>query len=230
MLFRSISKHVKDQNWFAVALDFFIVVAGILIAFQITNWNEGRQEARAEDALKIRLLNEFTSLESLLEDRLIRAERIVTNTSTLIELIRTDGDLEDQPDAKTMLLDTFKFNAPIPHPTALSEAVQSGSIGRIRDEKLRTLLNEYQLSTRWFEAVEGPSSPQIDPDSKLTQAVSLLSGVKSPTLEVIDYNWDILVQAENELSVVQRKQTLQAESYRMELKSVKNVLEELEKQ
>ena len=40
MLLRSISKHVKDQNWFAVALDFFIVVAGILIAFQITNWNE----------------------------------------------------------------------------------------------------------------------------------------------------------------------------------------------
>ena len=42
MLFRRISKHVKDQNWFAVALDFFIVVAGILIAFQITNWNEAK--------------------------------------------------------------------------------------------------------------------------------------------------------------------------------------------
>ena len=230
MLLRSITKHVKDQNWFAVALDFFIVVAGILIAFQITNWNETRRELRAEDALKVRLHNEFTSLESLLEDRLIVAERIVTNTSTLIKLIRTDGDLEAHPDPKTMLLDTFKFNAPIPHPTAFSEAVQSGSIGKIRDEKLRTRLNEYQLSTKWFNTVEGRPSPQMDPDSKLRQAVSLLSGVKSPTLEVIDYNWDILVQAENELSVVQRKQTLQAESYRLELKSVKNVLVELENQ
>lgn len=42
MLLRRITKHVKDQNWFAVALDFFIVVVGILIAFQITNWNEAR--------------------------------------------------------------------------------------------------------------------------------------------------------------------------------------------
>ena len=46
MLLRSIKKHVKDQNWFAVFLDFFIVVAGILIAFQITNWNEARSEAK----------------------------------------------------------------------------------------------------------------------------------------------------------------------------------------
>ena len=44
MLLRRISKHVKDQNWFAVFLDFFIVVAGILIAFQITEWNEAREE------------------------------------------------------------------------------------------------------------------------------------------------------------------------------------------
>ena len=51
MLLRSITKHVKDQNWFAVALDFFIVVAGILIAFQITNWNEGRQDAKNRELI-----------------------------------------------------------------------------------------------------------------------------------------------------------------------------------
>ena len=46
MLLRRITQHVKEQNWFAVFLDFFIVVAGILIAFQITNWNERRQDCR----------------------------------------------------------------------------------------------------------------------------------------------------------------------------------------
>ena len=42
MLLRSVTKHVKDQNWFAVFLDFFIVVAGILIAIQITEWYEAQ--------------------------------------------------------------------------------------------------------------------------------------------------------------------------------------------
>jgi Family of unknown function (DUF6090) len=48
MRLRSLTKHIKDQNWFAVALDFFIVVAGILIAFQITNWSEARGERHRE--------------------------------------------------------------------------------------------------------------------------------------------------------------------------------------
>ena len=38
MLLRRITKHVTDQNWFAVFIDFLIVVVGILIAFQITEW------------------------------------------------------------------------------------------------------------------------------------------------------------------------------------------------
>ena len=52
MLLRSMTKHVKDQNWFAVGLDFFIVVFGILITFQVTNWNEARS-FRAQEAVII---------------------------------------------------------------------------------------------------------------------------------------------------------------------------------
>ncbi len=59
MLLRSISKHVKDQNWFAVALDFVIVVTGILIAFQITNWNEGRADRQLEKRYKAELVNDL---------------------------------------------------------------------------------------------------------------------------------------------------------------------------
>lgn len=51
MLLRSMTKYVNDQNWFAVALDFFIVVLGILLAFQITNWNEARSLRGQEAAI-----------------------------------------------------------------------------------------------------------------------------------------------------------------------------------
>jgi hypothetical protein len=39
MLLRSISKHIKDQNWFAVFVDFLIVVVGVFIGIQVSNWN-----------------------------------------------------------------------------------------------------------------------------------------------------------------------------------------------
>ncbi|MEZ5894984.1 MAG: hypothetical protein R3C40_11445 [Parvularculaceae bacterium] len=44
MILRRVIDHVKAQHWTAVFLDFVIVVAGILIAFQITAWSETSRE------------------------------------------------------------------------------------------------------------------------------------------------------------------------------------------
>ncbi len=51
MILRRLTKHVKTQNWFAVGLDFLIVVFGILIAFQITNWNDTRGDRHREEQI-----------------------------------------------------------------------------------------------------------------------------------------------------------------------------------
>lgn len=40
MLLRRITQHVKAQNWFAVGIDFVIVVIGVYIGIQVSNWNE----------------------------------------------------------------------------------------------------------------------------------------------------------------------------------------------
>ncbi len=40
MLLRRITKHVTDQNWFAVFIDFLIVVIGVFIGIQVANWND----------------------------------------------------------------------------------------------------------------------------------------------------------------------------------------------
>ncbi len=55
MILRSITKHVRDQNWFAVGLDFFIVVVGVFIGIQVANWNE----AQADRSRELRLLGEL---------------------------------------------------------------------------------------------------------------------------------------------------------------------------
>jgi hypothetical protein len=42
MILRRVAEHVKAQNWFAVAIDFVIVVVGVFIGIQVANWNEAR--------------------------------------------------------------------------------------------------------------------------------------------------------------------------------------------
>lgn len=58
MLLRRVTKHVNDQNWLAVGLDFFVVVLGLVVGLQITNWNEDRKTAKALEAAQVRFVDE----------------------------------------------------------------------------------------------------------------------------------------------------------------------------
>jgi len=48
MILRRISRHLKEQNWTAIVLDFFIVVIGVYVGIQADNWNELRKETGLE--------------------------------------------------------------------------------------------------------------------------------------------------------------------------------------
>ncbi len=47
MLLRKITQHVRDQNWFAVFIDFIIVVVGVFIGIQVANWNETQNNKKS---------------------------------------------------------------------------------------------------------------------------------------------------------------------------------------
>jgi uncharacterized protein YjeT (DUF2065 family) len=61
MILRRLTIHIKEQNWFAVALDFVIVVFGILIAFQITNWREAQQDNLIYEQARTRVIEEVAA-------------------------------------------------------------------------------------------------------------------------------------------------------------------------
>jgi hypothetical protein len=46
MIPRRIAEHVKSHDWFAVAIDFVIVVVGVLVATQVDNWYEASEKNR----------------------------------------------------------------------------------------------------------------------------------------------------------------------------------------
>ena len=44
MILRRMIVHVKEQNWTAIGIDFAIVVVGVFVGMQVSNWNEARVE------------------------------------------------------------------------------------------------------------------------------------------------------------------------------------------
>ncbi len=58
MLLRRIVEHVRAQNWTAIAIDFVIVVVGVFIGIEVSNWNESRAFEKREQALMRELRSE----------------------------------------------------------------------------------------------------------------------------------------------------------------------------
>ena len=66
MIPRRLYEHVKSHNWFAVAIDFVIVVVGVFIGIQVANWNAERHEKNAVRAYIERIREDIaTSAKNL---------------------------------------------------------------------------------------------------------------------------------------------------------------------
>ena len=61
MLLRSLTRHVRNQNWFAVWIDFVIVVVGVFIGIQVANWNDTLAEYQKETDALVELRKELES-------------------------------------------------------------------------------------------------------------------------------------------------------------------------
>ena len=70
MLLRRITEHVRAQNWTAIAIDFVIVVVGVFIGIQVSNWNEDRQNASRTQNYYSRLIEDLDSERRALLARL----------------------------------------------------------------------------------------------------------------------------------------------------------------
>lgn len=81
MLLRRIKAHVEKENWFAVGIDFCIVVVGVFLGIQIGNWNEARVSSIQEAEYLRQLRNEIaanaemTRFQAQYVDRIIEGGR-----------------------------------------------------------------------------------------------------------------------------------------------------------
>ena len=65
MILRRVTQHVKDQNWFAVGLDFLIVVFGVFVGLQAANWSAARVDRADERAFLNALHQDIVEAEQI---------------------------------------------------------------------------------------------------------------------------------------------------------------------
>ncbi|WP_420434214.1 hypothetical protein [Hyphobacterium sp.] len=134
MILARLSRAIRTQNWFAVVLEFVIVIAGVVIGFQITAWNaeRGRHQAEREvlDQIEVSVREDLVELEEEL-DRFERAETALTHLLAHIEA----GDPYDPSlDAAFGLMYGFGY---LNLDRAAYESLKSQGVNLIRDVDLR---------------------------------------------------------------------------------------------
>ena len=145
MILARIAKAIRDQNWFAVALEFVIVIGGVVVGFQVTAWN-GEQSARATE---VRLLSQLElDVGAEIERKQNWIDVQIQNNAQLasaIDLVqnpeRGDAMTGDQCDA------AWQSHIVVPYPSqlpTLDEIMAISGLASFRDPELRSALLSYR--------------------------------------------------------------------------------------
>lgn len=168
MLLRRVMEHVRTQNWTAIFIDFIIVVVGVFIGIQVSNWNDENARLAKEQAYLV-LIHEELIQNSKITDSLLEYYSTVTQAGERA-LVYLEGDTECRTACEGLLIDFFHASqlwAITLDRTAFDEAIKLSfpTNNALREELFTTydlvdafgLLN--QDPPRFREAVRGYFNP-----------------------------------------------------------------------
>jgi hypothetical protein len=142
MILRRITEHVRTQNWFAVCIDFVIVVVGVYIGIQVANWNAERLEAGRGDLFAERLIVDLR-IENQNWNMLINYLRDVQfNAVRALEILEGTADASDEQ----LLIHAYRATQYITFARSRAtyeELTSTGSLGLIKDQDLRDAAAEF---------------------------------------------------------------------------------------
>ena len=208
MLLRRITQHVKAQNWFAVGIDFAIVVIGVYIGIQVSNWNDEIRVRSLEASYLSRVADELTSNIEVFEAEATTARessKFLSNFITLIENQPTSDD-ELVNHARNYLSGGVFFAKFRPSHATFDELKATGNLDIIKDSELREALIELHTyyedgkevvnnNVNWLSRMEGTIYLDFDAlrfDSRTSALFSEQSAAEAAKL--IRDNQDLLIR------------------------------------
>jgi hypothetical protein len=145
MLLRRITEHVMTQNWFAVGIDFVIVVIGVFIGIQVANWNEARAEEERIAAQLTSFRDELILARDDLADRQTYYEERIASVSELRERLESGTDLPAQ-EFNRLTVSAVRGSGLNVTFRGYEEITTTGAISKVADERLRDLLYTWDTS------------------------------------------------------------------------------------
>jgi len=144
MILARISRAIREQNWFAVVLEFVIVIAGVVMGFQISDWAQARADAEREALMLSRLHGEAeTNVRYFTQQVEARQESDARRDVLIQGLLAGDFETVDPRALVGGVFSASNVQDPTPSRVVYDEIVSAGLTSRIGDETMRIALAEY---------------------------------------------------------------------------------------
>ncbi len=141
MLLRRIATAFRKQDWATVAVEFVIVVAGIVVGLQVDSWNTERKDRIREQAILKQFQSDFATNAASIGRYAIRHEQMVEGLGFALEVL-TRGELEKTDTRR--FRDAFVSMYQLPSISATmggyDTVIATGDLALITDQELKSRL------------------------------------------------------------------------------------------
>lgn len=144
MIQSRIARYLRTRDWHTAALELAIVVLGVYLGIEASNWNASRQAAADERYYSERLVSELDETVRLLDGGIALGRKSADGSRRAIDAVRAGTIDPANPDA--FVLDFQAVNA-MPEGTIVDGAIEelrsSGRMALIRNHVIREGLSRY---------------------------------------------------------------------------------------
>lgn len=137
MILRSLAHSIRKQDWFAVAIEFLIVVAGIFVGLQVNDWHERRQLRERELNYLQRMADDLSRMEADFDQLLeLGSGRTAVVTRAFRALEQCDSTLATPDDFRSALASYQVQPTPTIITRTYEEMLASGALASMADKEV----------------------------------------------------------------------------------------------
>jgi len=163
MFLRRVAEHAKAQDWFAVGLDFLIVVVGVFIGIQVANWNAARQDRQEERRYYRQLIVDLRTDLEILADAKTLANRHDDAAQLVLDRLHGSAPAQASPAQMATAIHLAGFiYIPRASRVTYDELISTGNLRLLRNAHLKSQIAHYygdfELIRQWDQLLRDQQS------------------------------------------------------------------------
>ena len=144
MILKRLRNEAGRQNWFGVAVDLIILIVGVFLGIQVSNWNQGRLDRAEGREYREQLYRDLESNQRDLAFRMHYQSQILGHAEAALAAL--DRPANDRPGA--FIISAYEASNHIPQPVrrdTYEEVLAAGKANFVGDKMLRDRIANYYV-------------------------------------------------------------------------------------